>query len=97
MTRKQVGKERVHLAYTSTVLFIIERTQARKETRGRNSKRSHKEVILTGLFHIYWLVPYRLLSLLSYNTWDNHPRYDTTNRDLFFPVTIINPEKQPTG
>jgi hypothetical protein len=71
--------------------------QARKETRGRNSKRSHKEVILTGLFHIYWLVPYRLLSLLSYNTWDNHPRYDTTNRDLFFPVTIINPEKQPTG
>ena len=40
--KKQVGEERVFMAYTSTALFIIEGSQG-------SSKRSHGGMLLTGL------------------------------------------------
>ena len=70
MTGKQVGEERVCLAYTSTILFIREGSQ------GRNSNRAgiwRQELIQRPpRGAVLWLAPYDLLSLLSYRTKDHH-------------------------
>ena len=57
MTRKQVGKESVYLAYTSVLLFIIEESQDR-----------YMEVVTDAepIEGCYWFAPYGLHSLLSY-------------------------------
>jgi hypothetical protein len=77
MTKKQVGEERVYLAYTSTLLFI---------TKGSQDWNSHRE----GTWRqelmqrpwrdaVYWLAFPGLLSLLSYRTQDHQPRDGTTH------------------
>ena len=52
--QKQAGQERVYLAYTSTVLFIIGGSQDRNSNRAGNWKQelmqSPWRVLLTGLF-----------------------------------------------
>lgn len=97
---KQLGEELGQFIVPNNSQSLNEfraRNQTRKKTRDRNTIRSHKEVMLTELFLIYWLGPHSLLSFLFCNTQDNQPRDGTTHRDLVFPLTIINPEKQSTG
>lgn len=54
MIKKHVGEERDYSVYTSTLLFITKRSQARKQEA---RSQGHEEMFLTGL-----------LSLLSYRT-----------------------------
>jgi hypothetical protein len=73
MTKKQVGKERVYLAYTSTLLFITKGTQDRimRQRPWRNAA--------------LWIVSPGLLSLLSYRIQNYQPRDGTTHNGPPFP------------
>jgi hypothetical protein len=66
MAKKQVGKERVYLAYTSISLFIT------KGSQNRNSNREGtwgQKLIQRPLRRAApWLASHGLLSLLSYRT-----------------------------
>ena len=77
MTKKQVGKERVYLPYTSLLLFIIEGSL----DRNSNEAETWRQELMQGPWRraAYWLVPYGLLSLLSYRTQDCQPRDGTTH------------------
>ena len=46
---------------------------------------------------VYWLIPYGLLSLLSYTIQDHVSRGTTTHSGLGPHTSIINQEKWPTG
>jgi hypothetical protein len=57
MTKKQVGKERVYSAYTSTSPKEVRTgTQAGLEPGGRSWCRGHGGVLLAGLLLITWSV-----------------------------------------
>ena len=87
MTKKQVGEERVYLASSSILLFII-------KGQDRNSNRAgawrqelmHKSQEGTA----YWCASPGLLSLLSYRTQDLDPRDDTTHDGLGPASSITN-------
>jgi hypothetical protein len=78
MTKKQVGEERVYLAYTSILLFITKRKsglelkQVRKQER---MQRPWRDVL-------YWLASPGLLSLLSYRTKITSPEMVPPTRGL---------------
>jgi hypothetical protein len=80
MTKKQVGEERVYLAYTSMLLFI---------TKGSQDWNSIKQVREQELMQrpwrdvLYWLASPGLLSLLSYRTQDYQPRDGPTHKGPF--------------
>jgi hypothetical protein len=78
MTKKQVGEERVYLAYTSILLFITKEartgTQAGQEAGAE--QRPWRDVL-------YWLASLGLLSLLSYRTQDYQPRDGPTHKGPF--------------
>jgi hypothetical protein len=68
MTKKQIGEERVYLAYTSTLLLI---------TKGSQDWNSHRigtwrQELMQRLCRdaVYWIVSPGLLNLLSYRTQD---------------------------
>jgi hypothetical protein len=59
MTKKQVGEERVYLAYTSILLFITKGSQELMQRPWRDV--------------LYWLASPGLLNLLSYRTKTTSP------------------------
>jgi hypothetical protein len=64
MTKKQLGKERVNLAYTSILLFILEGNWNRNPNRTtiwrkRLMQRPQRRTA-------YWHFPHDLFSLISY-------------------------------
>ena len=69
--QKQLGKERIYLAYTSPSLFTIEGSQSRNSNKAETWKEElmHGGVLLTGL------LPHGFLSLVSYRTRDHQTRH----------------------
>jgi hypothetical protein len=59
--QKHLGKERVYLAYTSTSLVIIKRSQDRNSSRAENWRQELMQRPWKGA--VYWLAPYDLLVL----------------------------------
>ncbi|EDL22577.1 mCG147769 [Mus musculus] len=66
---RQVGEEKVYLAYTSTALFIIERSQDRNSNRAGSCRQ--KLMQRSGRSAAYWFAHHGLLSQLSYRTQDH--------------------------
>jgi hypothetical protein len=86
MTKKQVGEEKIYLAYTSTLLFI---------TKGGQDRSSHRvgtwrqELMQRPWRDVtYWLASPGLLSLLSYRTQDCQPRVGTTHNGSSPPWSL---------
>jgi hypothetical protein len=78
--KKQVGVERVYLAYSPTSQVP---TEDRTGTwRQELKQKSWRDVP-------YWLAPHGLLSLLSYSTQDHQPRYSTTHMDWVLPYQSL--------
>ena len=83
MTQKQVGEERVYLAYTSTSLFIIEVSQDRNFNRAGTWRQE--------LMQKPWRVLHAgLLSLISYTIQNYQSRDGTTHHGLGPPHLIKN-------
>lgn len=71
MTKKEVGKKKVYLAYTSSSEFITGGSQDRHSSRVRIWR---QELIQRPWRDVsYWLGSHGLLSLLSYRTQDTSP------------------------
>ena len=83
----QIGEERVHLAYISTLLFIIEGSQDRNSNRAGTWRQEETWKPWRGA--AYWLAPCGLLSLLSYRTQDHKPRDGTTHNELGPPYQSL--------
>jgi hypothetical protein len=66
MTKKQVGEERVYLAYTSILLFITKEVRTGTQAGQELMQRPWRDVP-------YWLASPGLLSLLSYKTKTTSP------------------------
>jgi hypothetical protein len=85
---KQVGEERCHLAYISTLLFII------KESQDRNSNRAgiwrQKLIQWPRRGAVYWLAPRDLFSLLLCRTQDHQSRDRTTHNGQDPPPLITH-------
>jgi len=88
MTKKQVGKERVYLAFTSTSLFIIEESQDRNSSRAGTWRQELMQRPWRDV--AYWLAPRDLLTLLSYRTQDHQLRDGTTYNGLDPPTSTTN-------
>ena len=86
MTRKQVSEERVYLTYTSTSLFIIERSQGRNS----NNTATWKQQLTQRIWGCCILAcsPI-LLSLLFYRTQDHQPRKDPTHDGVGLPYQSL--------
>ena len=82
MNKKQVGEERVYLAYTSILLFIT------KEVRTGTQAGQEAGADAEAMEGCYWLASRDLLSLFSYRTQDYHPRDATTHKGPFPPLII---------
>ena len=78
MTKKQVGEERVYLAYTSILLFITK--EVRTGTQAGQNAGADAEAI-EGCSLLACLSG--LLSLLSYRTQDYQPRDGSTHKGPF--------------
>jgi hypothetical protein len=78
MAKKQVGEERVYLAYTSILLFIIRKS-------GLELKQVRKQELMQRPWRDvpYWLASLGLLRLLSYRTQDCQPRDGPTHKGPF--------------
>jgi hypothetical protein len=63
MTKRQVGKERVYLVYTSTVLFIIKGIQDKNSNRAATWRQELMQRPWRGL--AFWLAPHGLPQKLS--------------------------------
>ena len=75
MTKKQIGEERVYLAYTSTLMFITKGSQDKNSHRAETLKQELMQRPWRGA--AYWLASPGLLSLLSYRTQDYQRRDGT--------------------
>jgi hypothetical protein len=82
MTKKQVGEERVYLAYTSILLFITK--EVRTGTQAGQQAGADAEPWTDVL---YWLASPGLLSLLSYRTKTTSPEMIPPSRDLSALIT----------
>jgi hypothetical protein len=71
MTKKQVVKERVYLAYTSISVFILEGSQDRNSNRAGAWRQELVQRPWQGA--AYWLAFLGLHSLLSYRTQNLQP------------------------
>jgi hypothetical protein len=80
MTEKQVGKERVYSADTSTLLFITKGSQ----DRNSHQKLKVRQELMPRSWRgaAYWLIPHGFLSPLSYKTQDHQPRNRTNHNEL---------------
>jgi hypothetical protein len=93
MTKKQVGEEKVYLAYTSISLFITEGSQDRNSSRAGIWR---QELIQRpGRVATCWLALHGLLSLLSYRTPDYQPRDGITLNELNPPPPSITDHSPP--
>ena len=83
MTKKQVGEERVHLAYTSILLLITK--EVRTGTQAGQEAGSRKQELMLRPWRdaLYWLASPGLLSLLSYRTQDYQSRDGPTHKGPF--------------
>ena len=88
MTKKQVGEERVYLAYTSTLLFITEGSQDRHSNRVGSWRQERMQRPWRGA--AYWLAPHGLLSPPSYRIQDHLARECTTHHELGLLPLITN-------
>jgi hypothetical protein len=88
MTKKQVGEERVYLAYTSTWLFITKGSQEWNSHRARTWRQELMQKPWRGA--TCWIASPGLLSLLSYRTQDHQPRDGTTYNGLGPSSLITN-------
>jgi hypothetical protein len=91
MTQKQIGKGRVYLAYTSTLLFISKGSQDRNSSRAGICRQELMR--RPGRDAAYWLAPHDLLSLLSYRSQNHQPRdvsLGWTTVDWALPPLITN-------
>jgi hypothetical protein len=81
MTRKQVGEERVYLAYISILLLITKGCRT-----GTQFKQVRKQELMQRPWRdvLYWLASPGLLSLLSYRT-------KTTNPEMVPPTRGLSP------
>jgi hypothetical protein len=88
MTKKQVGEERVYLAYTSILLFITEVSQDWNSSRSgsRSWCRGHGGIFFTGLPHLACLACSLINPRLPGQRW-SHPQ------GAFPPWSLI--EKMP--
>ena len=66
MTKKQVGEERVYVAYTSALLFITEGSQDRNSNRAGTWRQELMQRSWRNA--AYWLAHHDLLKLLYYRT-----------------------------
>jgi hypothetical protein len=80
------GEERVYLACASTLLFIIEGSQARNSSRAGTWRQELMQRPWRGAASC--LSPHVFLSLLSYRTQDHQPRDGTTYNSLARPPSI---------
>jgi hypothetical protein len=89
MTKKQVGEERVYLAYTSHTAVDHHRKS------GLELKQVRKQELMQRPWRdaTYWLASPGLLSLLSYRIQDYQPRDGTTQQGALSPRSLI--EKMP--
>jgi hypothetical protein len=76
MTKKQVEKERIYSAYTSTLLFITKGSQDRNSHRAGAWRKELMKRPWRGA--AYWIASPGFFSLLSYRTQDHQPRDGTT-------------------
>jgi hypothetical protein len=83
MTKKQVGEERVYLAYNSILLFLSPRKS------GLELKQVRKQELMQRPWRDvpYWLASPGLLSLLSYRTKTTSPEMVPPTRDLSLLIT----------
>jgi hypothetical protein len=89
MTKKQVGKERVYSAYTSTLLFITKGSQDWNSHRAGTWRQELMQRPWKGA--AYWLASPGLLSLLSCRTQGHQPRDGIThNQWMALPPLITN-------
>jgi len=88
MTKKQVEEERVYLAYTSTSLLLIKRSQDRNSDKAGIWRQELMQRPRRS--PVYWLAPYDLVSLLSDTTQDPQPRDATIHTGLGPPPLITN-------
>jgi hypothetical protein len=79
ITKKQLGVERVYLAYTSTSHSITEGSKDRNSNRAGSWRQELMQRPWRGA--AYFLAPYVLLILLSNRTQDHLPRDVTTHSD----------------
>jgi hypothetical protein len=79
MTKRQVGEERVYLAYTSILLFITK--EVRTGTQA-GQKAGADAVAMEAI--LYWLASPGFLSLLSYRT-------KTTSPEMVPPIRGLSP------
>jgi hypothetical protein len=93
MTKKQVGEERVYLAYTSTLLFIVKGTQDRNSHRVRAWRQGLMQRPWRDV--PYWIASSAFLILFSYKTQDYQPRDSTTHNGLDPHPLITHFEKMP--
>jgi hypothetical protein len=82
MTKKQVGEERVYLAYTSILLFITK--EVRTGTQAGQNAGADAEATEGYRDILYWLASPGLLSLLSYRT-------KTTSPEMVPPTKGLSP------
>jgi hypothetical protein len=80
MTKRLLGKERVYLAHTSTLPFMIKGSQNRNSNRERPGRKGLMQRQWRGAS--YWLTPHGLLILLAYRMQDHQPKDGTTHHSL---------------
>ena len=83
--QKQLGEERVYLAYTSTLKFITEGSQDRNSNRLGNLEAGADAAAMDGGAAAYWLA-----QLLSCRTQGHQARDGTTHNGLGPPRPITN-------
>mgnify|MGYP001058360618 CR=1 FL=1 len=88
MTKKQLGEERVYLASTSRLPFIIKGSQDRISNRAGTWRQELMQRPWRGAS--YWLAHQGLLNLLSYRTQNHQPKDGTTHYGLGPPTLITN-------
>ena len=82
ITKKQVGEERVYLAYTSILLFMTK--EVRTGTQACQEAGADAEAMEGAA---YWVASHCLLSLLSYRTKTTCPEMVPPTRDLYPLIT----------
>ena len=85
-SKKQVGEERVYLAYTSTFLFITEGCQDRNSNRAGSQRQELMQRPCRGA--IYWVTSHGLFIPPYYRTHDHLSRDSTTHQGLGTPSLI---------
>jgi hypothetical protein len=85
--QKQIGEERVYVAYASISLFITKGSQDWSSSRAGNWKQELMQRSCRDA--AYWLISHGSLSLLSYRTRDYRPR-GTTHNARGPPTSITN-------